>query len=57
MGGLRKEGWMFRLKFGDSFKGTDTLKVFKDYIHRLNAKYGYKAYKIFNTADLSIMNN
>jgi hypothetical protein len=56
LGGLRKEGWVFRLKFGDLL-GTETLQVFKDYATRLNTKYGNKAFKIFNTADLSIMTN
>jgi hypothetical protein len=57
LGGLRKEGWVFRLKFGDSLKGTKILELFKDYTNRLNKKYGNKAFKIFNTADLNIMNN
>jgi Histone deacetylase complex, SIN3 component len=56
LGGLRKEGWVFRLRFGDLL-GTETLQVFKDYTTRLNTKYGNKAFKIFNTADLSIMTN
>lgn len=56
LGGLRKVGWVFRLKFGDLL-GTETLQIFKDYTTRLNTKYGNKAFKIFNTADLSIMTN
>lgn len=57
LGGLRKEGWVFRLKFGDSLKGTKTLELFKDYANRLNKKYGSKAFRIFNSADLSVMTN
>jgi hypothetical protein len=56
LGGLRKEGWVFRLKFGDLL-GTETLQIFKDYTTHINTKYGNKAFKIFNTADLSIMTN
>ena len=56
LGGLRKEGWVFRLKFGDLL-GTETLQVFKDYTTRISTKYGNKALKIFNIADLSIMTN
>jgi hypothetical protein len=56
LGGLRKEGWVFRLRFGDLL-GSEPLAVFKDYTTRLNTKYGSKAFKIFNTADLSIMTN
>ena len=56
LGGLRKEGWVFRLWFGDLL-GVETLQVFKDYTIRLNTKYGNKAFKIFNTADLNIITN
>jgi hypothetical protein len=56
LGGLRKEGWAFRLKFG-LLLGTETLQVFKEYINSLNTTYGSKAFKIFNRADLSIMTN
>jgi hypothetical protein len=55
MGGLRKKGWVFRLKFGDTLDGIDTLSVFTDYIQKLKAKFGKKAYNMFNRADLSIM--
>jgi hypothetical protein len=55
MGGLRKEGWVFRLEFGDSLDGIKTQRVFNDYIQKLNAKFGNKAYKMFKMADLSIM--
>lgn len=56
LGGLRKEGWIFKLKFGDLL-GTETLKVFKDYITRLNTKYTSNAFKFFNKADLKIIIN
>jgi len=55
MGGLRKNGWMFRLKFGDSLNGTETLQAFKNYLIRLNTLYGNKAYRYFNKADLRVM--
>ena len=57
MGGLRREGWIFRLKFGDSLMGEEPLFVFQDYIKKLNTIYGAEAYKKFTTADLSIMYN
>jgi hypothetical protein len=55
MGGLRKQGWVFRLKFGESLKGIETLNVFKNYVSKLNLKYGNKSYRIFSRGDLSIM--
>lgn len=55
-GGLRKEGWIFRLRCGNSWD-KDTLGAFKDYAFKLYAKYGNKAFRIFNRADLSIMFN
>lgn len=54
LGGLRKEGWLFRLKFEDSGRGAETLKVFKDYVHKLDTKFGNKAFKLFKLADLSV---
>lgn len=57
MGGLRKEGWIFRLKFGDPVRGGDTLQVFKDYVQKLDTKFGNKAFKLFKAADLSVMMN
>jgi hypothetical protein len=55
MGGLRKEGWVFRLHFGDLLKGKSTLITFKEYVCKLSAKHGNKSYRIFTKADLSIM--
>lgn len=55
LGGLRKEGWVFRFKFGDSMNGIETLEALKDYTTRLYLKYGDKAIRIFNTADMNIM--
>lgn len=56
-GGLKKEGWIIRLTFGDSSGGGKIIKVLKDYVNRLNAKFGQKAFRVFSTADLSIMLN
>jgi len=56
LGGLRKEGWIIRLSFGESLKGNETLRKFKDYILNLNNRYGNKAYRLFKRADLSMMN-
>lgn len=53
-GGLRKEGWTFSLEFGKSW-GNNILVTFKDYVVRLFAAYGNKAFRIFARADLSIM--
>jgi len=38
MGGLRKEGWVFRLKFGESLGGTKGLRVFRDYVQKLKIR-------------------
>jgi hypothetical protein len=57
MGGLRKEGWFIKLAFGDNLKGVKTLNLFKDYILRLDKKYGKQAFRYFNKADMSIMMN
>jgi len=54
-GGLRKEGWIIRLSFGESLNGCTTLKKFMDYILKLNERYGKKGFRLFNRADLSIM--
>jgi hypothetical protein len=55
MRGLRKEGWVLRLKFGDSLGGMGTLNLFFDYIQKLNSNFGNKAFRMFNNADLSIL--
>jgi len=57
MGGLRKEGWALRLKFGSSFKEVYTPRMFLDYVQKLNAKYGNQAFRKFNSADLGVMSN
>ena len=54
-GGLRKEGWIIRFAFGELIKGSKTLKVFKDYIVKLDRMFGKKAYSLFKKADLSIL--
>jgi len=52
---IAKCGCDISLTFGESLKGSKTLKEFKDYILRLERKYGKKAYRVYNMADLSIM--
>jgi hypothetical protein len=56
-GALRKEGWIIRLSFGKSLKGSGTLSVFIDYVRKLHKLYGKKAFQAFNRADLSVMTN
>ncbi|MBN2350705.1 MAG: DUF3795 domain-containing protein [Bacteroidales bacterium] len=54
MGGLRKEGWIIRFKFGDS-KDMETDKTFINFIHQLSVRYGNSAFKKFKRADLRLM--
>lgn len=54
-GGLREKGWIIRLRFGESLGGFKTLAAFKNYVIRLEKKYGNKAYRLFNMADVRIM--
>ena len=54
-GGLRKEGWIFRLKFGESLNGNKTLMTFMEYIRRLDKTFGHKAFRVFKSADLKVM--
>lgn len=55
MGGLRKEGWFIKFAFGENLKGVKTLNLFKNYIQKLDKKYGKQGFRHFNNADLSIM--
>jgi hypothetical protein len=57
LGGLRKEGWFIKLTFGEQPDGIKELKAFKEYVLRLYKKYGKKAFRYFNTADLGVMTN
>ena len=54
-GGLKKEGCIMRLKFGESLKVSETLNNFKNYIMKLDKKYGNKAFSMFKKADIEIM--
>lgn len=56
-GGLRKEGWVIRLSFGESKFDTMTLAIFKNYIERLANRYDKLAFRFLNAADLNIMEN
>ena len=57
MGGLRKEGWIFRCSFGEKLHGKDVLQAFREYVIKLNAKYGSRALRLFDAADISVMIN
>ena len=54
MGGLRKEGWKFTLKFGETLFGADTLRTLKNIVTKLNDKFGKRAFNKFNKAELNI---
>ena len=54
MGGLRKEGWVFRISFDDGRYGDDVLLSFREYINRLKKRYGDKAFRYFKNADMSV---
>lgn len=47
MGGLRKEGWVFRLSFGSELNGNKALTVLKDIASHLNENYKEKAFRMF----------
>ncbi len=55
MGGLRKEGWVFRISFDDGRSGNDVLLAFREYINRLKKRYGEKAFRYFKIADMSVI--
>ena len=57
MGALRKTGWKFKLKFGETLNGTATLVIFLEYARKLQARFDNKAFKLFKIADLSVMND
>lgn len=54
-GGLRKEGWKFTLRFGDSLHGVDTLRMLKLYILTLIKYSGDKAFRLFAKADMTML--
>ena len=54
-GGLRNNGWMMRLAFGESLKGKETIEIFKEYIMKLYEKYGKNRFKYFKKADLGVI--
>ncbi len=55
MRGLRKEGWFFRMSFGEVLHGKAGLQEFREYILTLNTKFRNRAFRIFNAADVSVM--
>lgn len=54
-GGLRKEGWMIRMSFGEDPVDVKHLVLLKRYAHKLKEKYRERAFKYFGTADLTVM--
>lgn len=57
MGGLRKNGWFIKLTFGERPEEIKELKSCKEYVLRLNNKYGKRAFRYFNIANLRVMIN
>lgn len=57
MKGLRKEGWKFEFKLGDSLNGADSLRTLKIIATKLYDKFGSKAFKMFNRAEIDILDN
>ncbi len=53
-GGLRKEGWKFTCRFGQSLNEVDTLVALKKIATELNNKFGNKAFSRFSKADINI---
>ena len=56
-GGLRNRGWKIRISFGEELSDSEDLKVFKEYIVRLNEKHGKNACKYLSKVDLSVVND
>lgn len=54
-GGLRSKGWKIRISFGEKVSDGEDLKIFKEYLIKLNERFGKNVYKYFNKADLSVM--
>jgi hypothetical protein len=54
-GGLKKDGWIIRLSFGDTLLGSKTLLTFTDYISALKGKYGLNGFRFFNRVDLQVL--
>jgi hypothetical protein len=54
-GGIRSKGWKIRISFGDEVSDVEDLKIFKEYLIKLNNRFGKNAYKYFSKADLSVM--
>jgi len=57
LGGLKKEGWIIKLTFGEQPDGIKELRTFKEYVLRLDKKYGRQAFRYFSKADMNIMIN
>ena len=54
MGGLRKEGWKFTFKLGESLNGADTLRTLNDIVTTLNDRFGNRAFNKFDKAEINI---
>ncbi|MCW4034843.1 MAG: DUF3795 domain-containing protein, partial [Candidatus Bathyarchaeota archaeon] len=54
-GYLRKNGWLLKIWFMKKTGGADLLKALQNYAKKLDKKYGSKAFRVFQQADMTVL--
>lgn len=54
-GYLRKRGWVMKISFEEKIGGTASLKALQTFTHRLDQKYGTRAFQHFRQTDMTVM--
>jgi hypothetical protein len=54
-GYLRRKGWVMQVSFAENVGGEAALKSLQNYAHRLDRKYGAKAFRRFRDADMQVL--